>query len=272
MKLRITGAFKSQLVTLAFVASIACVSQASATTVLIVNGSSGTSETGTTSSITTNLFNLHTAAGNAVTVVDLVPASFAGFQEIWDIRFSNNLAITGAQQNQYLSFLQAGGGMFVMGENSNFAARNASVLNLISAAGGGTLGFAIPNSTQTVNAPFTGPNPVSSINYSAPGGVGTNAPGTGQFITQDQFGLGTGLAFGVGTLANAPAGALTTIFDVNFMQTTASQNSQNLTKNLIKFVGNEVARPSRVPDGGSTVLLLGGTLLGLGGFRRFVRK
>jgi hypothetical protein len=158
--------------------------------------------------------------------------------------------------------------MFVMGENSGFASRNNSVLSLIDAAGGGTLGFATPSSTQTVNAPFTGSNPVSQITYLAPGGVGTNAPGTGMFITQDQSGLGTGLAFGLGTLANAPAGALTSIFDVNFMQLNADQNSQNLTANLINFVGGEV---NPTPDSGSTILLLGASLLGFGGFRRFLR-
>jgi len=61
--------------------------------------------------------------------------------------------------------------MFVMGENSGFATRNNSVLALIAAAGGGTLTFTTPNATQTVVAPFTGPNPVASLFYLAPGGV-----------------------------------------------------------------------------------------------------
>ena len=48
---------------------------------------------------------------------------------------------------------------------------------------------------------------------------------------------GTGVAWGVGDLSNAPDGALTTIFDVNFMQNQWDlPNSQNLTKNLIGFV------------------------------------
>jgi hypothetical protein len=161
--------------------------------------------------------------------------------------------------------------MFVMGENNNFGTRNASVLNLIDAAGGGTLGFTTPNSTQTVNAPFTGPNPVATVTYNAPGGVGANAPGTGQFITEDSSGNGTGLAFGVGTLANAPAGALTTIFDVNFMDGSDFE-SQQLTKNLINFVGGQVDPPTpNVPDGGSTLAMFGLTLLGLGQLKRYFR-
>ncbi len=269
MKIKMNVA--SRLAAVLAIGSCAFATQANATVVAIINGSSGTSEPGTTTSITTNLVALHTAAGNTVTVFDTVPAAFTGFQEIWDIRFSNNLAITGAEQNQYMAFLQGGGGMFVMGENSSFATRNTSVLNLITAAGGGTLGFTVPNSTQTVNAPFTGPNAVSSINYNAPGGVGANAPGTGQFITEDSSGNGTGLAFGVGTLANAPTGALTTIFDVNFMDGTDFQ-SQQLTKNLIHFVGGQVDPPTpSVPDGGSTLAMLGLTLLGLGRLKRYIR-
>jgi len=234
--------------------------------VLIINGSSQTSEPGTTSAITTNLQTLHQAVGNTVTISDSVPANLAGYGQIWDIRFSNSLPITAGQQAQYLSFLAAGGGMFVMGENSGFTTRNDSVLALITAAGGGTLGFTTPNSTQTVVGPFTGPNPVSQITYAAPGGVGTNAPGTGDWITVDNNGNGTGIAFSVGDLANAQAGALTVIFDVNFMMNQYDvPNSQNLTKNLIGFVGGQV---DRTPDAGSTLALLAGSLVFLAYFRR----
>ncbi|MBT5048414.1 MAG: PEP-CTERM sorting domain-containing protein [Rhodospirillaceae bacterium] len=237
-------------------------SQAFAGAILIINGSSGTSEPGTTSAITTNLNNLHVAAGNTVTIADLVPGSFAGFDQVWDVRFSNGLAITAPQQTQYLSYLQGGGGMFVMGENSGFATRNNSVLALIAAAGGGNLNFVSPLSSQTVVAPFTGPNAIANVVYAAPGGV--DSAGTGQFITVDGNGDGTGVAFGVGDLANASTGALTTIFDVNFM---AIAESQNLTRNLINFVGEEVDPPMDIAEPG-TLAVFGLGLVGLGFARR----
>lgn len=224
-----------------------------AASILIVNGSSGTSEPGTTSLITDNLKMLHEAVGNVVSVVSDVPATFAGFFQIWDIRFSNNLAITGSEQAQYLGFLQGGGGMFVMGENNSFTTRNNSVLSLIDAAGGGSLGFAIPSSGQTVNAPFDQPNLVTSIGYLAPGGV--NGAGSGQFITDDGTN-GTGVAWAKGTLTNAPLGALTAIFDVNFMQGDVGDDSQNLLKNLIGFVDGEVNPPSAVPVPAALPLLV----------------
>lgn len=229
---------------------------ATAGSVLIINGSSTTSETGTTSSITSQLSQLHTAVGNVVTVVDGVPVSFTGFSQIWDIRFSNSSPISSGVQSQYLSYLQGGGGIFVMGENSGFSTRNNSVLSLIAAAGGGSLTFTTPGDAQTVISPFTGPNAVSSIVYNAAGGVTTS--GTGQFISSNANG-GTGVAFKVGQLSNAPLGALTALFDVNFMQLGASAPEQALTKNLIGFIGNQV-EPG-VPEPATWAMMITGFAL-----------
>ena len=181
-----------------------------------------------------------------MTVSSAIPVNLGGYSQVWDIRFSNNFGLTAAQQSQYLGFLQGGGGMFLMGENFGFMARNNSVLDFIALAGGGTIGFVTPNDTQTVNAPFTGPNAVSQVTYAVAGGF--NSSGTGTFITQVGS-VGTGIAFGVGTLANAPLGALTSIFDVNFMQNSFNlPHSQNLTKNLIGFVQDQVEDPVNPPD------------------------
>ena len=154
-------------------------------------------------------------------------------------------------QGEYISFLQSGGGLFTMGEKASFATRNDSVIALIAAAGGGSLTYVVPGDAQTVNAPFTGPNAVSTIQYLAAGGT-TNS-GTGQFITSNANG-GSGVAFGVGQLANAPKGALTAIFDVNFLQTSANCESQQLTKNLIGFIGGQVA--PGVPEPATLAMML----------------
>ena len=230
--------------------------------ILIINGLTGTSEVGTTNSITTQLNTLHTAVGNVVTVVDTVPVSFAGYQQVWDIRFSNSGALAAGTITQYVSYLAGGGGMFVMGENSGFATRNSSVLSLISAAGGGSLTFTTPGDAQNAFAPFTGPNALSTINYQAAGGVTTF--GTGQWITANANG-GTGVAFAVGSLSNASRGALTAIFDVNFMQGTSSAQEIALTKNLIGFVGAQV---SPVPEPATWGMMLVGFGIVGGAMRR----
>ncbi|MBV7256174.1 PEP-CTERM sorting domain-containing protein [Pacificimonas sp. WHA3] len=257
-----------KLITISIAASAALfATTAMAAPIAIINGASQTSESGTTASITTQLTTLHEAAGNTVTLFDMVPGDLSGFSQVWDIRFSSATAITGAQETQYLNYLANGGGMFVMGENSNFAARNSSVLSLIAAAGGGALGFTVPSSAQTVIAPFTGPAPVTSVSFSAPGGV--NGVGSGDWITRNADGTaGTGVAWGVGDLSNALDGALTAIFDVNFMQTTASEPEQNLTRNLIGFIEDQVdPDPDPVPAP-AALALFGLGLLGLRAARR----
>jgi hypothetical protein len=145
-----------------------------------------------------------------------------------------------------------------MGENSSFMPRNNTVLSLINAAGGGSLNFTTPSETQTVFAPFDGPNAVSTISYNAPGGV--DGFGSGQWITSPEgSGVGTGVAWGVGSLSNASAGALTVIFDVNFMQFDADAASQALTANLIGFVGDQVDPPTPpVPEPASWAMMIAG--------------
>ena len=225
--------------------------------ILIVNGSVGTSEPGTTAEITTNLSALHTAAGNTVTVSSDIPVDLSPYTQVWDIRFSNNFALTVAQQNQYLDFLQDGGGMFLMGENSSFMPRNTSIFDFVELAGGGVLGPGLIggcDGIQNVLAPFTGPNLVTSVNFPCSGVVADN--GTGDWITQRaNLTGGSGIAWGVGDLSNAGAGALTMILDVNFMEGDRGEAMQNLTKNLINFVGEEVDPPTAVPEPTSMLLL-----------------
>lgn len=248
---------------------------AAAQSILIINGTTGTSEANTTLNITNNLRTLHQAVGNTVTVSDGIPVNFAGFSQIWDIRFSNNFALTGGQQSQYLTYLQGGGRVFMMGENNGFSTRNGTIFSLIAAAGGGTLANGgagtCPQDNQTVNAPFTGPNAVTSIEFACAGAF--NGFGTGQWISNNG-GIGAGVAWTIGTLANATAGSLTSILDVNFMEGNRTLEMQNLTKNLIGFVNNPPPPRNVVPEPSTYALMATGFagLIAIGRRRRTAVK
>ena len=230
-----------------------------AANILIVNGTSTTTESGTTSDITTSL-QTECAAGNTFTVSDTRPGSLDVYDQIWDLRFSNTSPLDSGDQLAYLAFLQSGKRMFVMGENGSFTTRNDSISAFVTAVGGGTLTFSAPSSTQTVNPPFNAPAAVSSITYDAPGGV--TSPGTGAYATTDGTN-GTAVAWATGTLGNAPTGSLATVFDVNFMQSGAGADSLNFLRNLCGFVatGGEPVTPKAVPT--LSVYGLAGTSLAL---------
>ena len=241
-----------------------------ANTVLIINGSSTTSESSTTSDITANLSAIATAAGGTVTVSDGIPTSVSGYAQVWDIRFSNSSPLAAGDITKYVAYLQGGGTLFAMGENGGFTTRNNSVIALVAAAGGGSLTFTTGlSSTQTVIVPFTLPNPVTSFTYSGPGGiVGLPSPGSGAFMTIDNAsGNGTGIWWNGAALSSAPNGMLAVVFDVNFMQTDASAPSQNFLKNLVgQFAiissgGGTTPTPTGVPALSELGLILLGLLL-----------
>lgn len=239
-------------------------SVAHAAPILILSGASQTSEHDTTADIVSNMTTLHEAVGNTVTVADNngEVADLSVFSQVWDLRFSNAWALDAGEIADYVAYLNGGGGMFVMGENSSFYTRNESIRSLALAAGGGDIDgvSGYHGETETVLAPFTGPNALSEISFSSSGHA--TSSGTGDFMTD----AGSGVAWGVGDLANAMAGALTTVFDVNFMEPDRPADEMAFAANLVNFVQTEVEPPA-VPLPASLPLMLAG-FGGLAALRR----
>lgn len=175
--------------------------------------------------------------GHTVTIVDTVPTNLDAYDVVWDLQFNNSLT---PNQTLYLNYLASGKRLLVVGEHNLFMHRNNTIVDLVRAAGGGDVVYEQPRvafSLQTVQSPFTGPNPIQNneVGYGNPGGLTT--PGDfGQFITVDPFGVGTGIAFGRGTLRNASQGVLVVMFDIDFMDGDLdAPDDTNLLRNIIAY-------------------------------------
>jgi len=192
-----------------------------------------------------------TGAGFTVTNNVGVPAgSLATYEQIWDIRFNNTTPLSAGDITAYITYMAGGGNLFVMGENSGFFIRNNSILALVQQAGGGVLQLVTPdpNGATTVQAPFTGPNaPTNPFTFLA--AAGTHSAGPFGPITLDANNNVSALAYGPGSLANAKAGSLIIVFDVNFLQVGADAMSQNLTLNLIGYLAAPVKVGPFTPPG-----------------------
>ena len=215
-----------------------------AANVLIMNGEPAPEVGGapqTRIDATNNLSAQLVAAGHAVTVVSVVPTNIGAFDMIWDIDFVH--PISSAARDQYLVHLDSGKSLYLIGENqfqgsTVFQARNNSILAFFSAAGGGNLIFQAPlgddlpqvggpQMVEAVQAPFTGPNPVSTMTYFSSGSV-TNA-GNGQVVTLRAQETGT-------TATAVVFNRLVVVLDVNFIEgTNAPEQAQPFLRNLIAY-------------------------------------
>lgn len=221
-------------------------------TALVVT-ETGSPYQGDINAVVTFLSSRLTAASYAVTTSVGVPGtSMASYTQVWDIRVDTPL--TGPDITAYVTYMAGGGALFAMGENIGCCGtRDTSLVALIAAAGGGVAAVAGDSSdTQTVHAPFTGPVSLTSLTYAAAGDY--TAIGAGAFITTDTNTTGAAVIFGPGAMTNAASGALASVLDINFMDTSGGAQglSQALTDNLISYLG------APTPVGGPTTFTFTG--------------
>ena len=208
---------------------------------LVVHDGTGGIEGDALGNLTAHL----TTAGYTVTANVGVPAgSLATYKQIWDIRFNNTTPLSSGDITAYITYMNGGGSLFVMGENTGFATRNTSIVLLVSTAGGGALTITTPANDQTVQPPFDGPTSVTAVSFLASAGTAAAAKGKAAFITKDATNTGGGLVFPPGSLTNAATGTLIVVFDVNFLQAGAAAPLQALTNNLIGYLAVPVSVPN----------------------------
>ena len=245
---------------------------AHADNVLIIHGQSTSSEPATTQADMDNWPVVCNAQGqHTITYADTPPASLSGYQQIWDIRFSNSSPLTAGDMTAYAAALSSGTSLFVMGENGSFMTRNNSLFQFVDQVGGGQLTFdSGADSTQTVHAPLDA-NGLTSITFPASGNA--SAVGlTGIMATvADNTGTsGSTFVWPHGTLTSAPAGKLTMVLDVNFMMPTwASGGNGQLFANLCEFMAVPPVQAVPTVQGWAWPALLGLTgLLGVAALRQ----
>ena len=196
----------------------------------------------------TGLANRQTAAGNTPTEIDITstfntyaPGDISNYEQVWDLGASKPLNAT--QEADYLTYLQGGGTLFLMGENPDFGAtRNTELQAFIGTlAGGGSVVIGdYASGSETVDIDYQ--LAVSNNTVQFPASAVFSSYGTGDCITSQC----SAVAWGVGTLANAPLGTVISVLDVNFLQTAfLAQNNlrgtQDFTDNLIAYLTQQAA-------------------------------
>lgn len=203
------------------------------------------------------LANRFTALGHTPTTENisstystLAPTNLSTYSQVWDL--GANRVISSGLVSAYTTYLQGGGTLFLMGENTGFGAtRNTAIQTFVGTTlGGGALAITNPiTNTQTVASQFRIVNSNTTVDF--PASAKFSSFGTGTCITSDC----SAVAWGVGTLANAPLGTVISVLDVNFLQTSYHSISLNgtsdFTDNLIGYLAQQAQIAQLVIQGGS---------------------
>ncbi len=227
---------------------------ASADNILFINGSEGSHPW----SIQANndLINL----GHNVTTLTNPPGSYAGYDQVWDFRYNTNM--TNQDATDMGAFLQSGGRMLVLAENSGFeGSRNQSLKNWVNQVGGGVIGnfvngcFAGTENVTNAGQVVMQPNAFNQIAYNC--STTYNTSGTGFLVSSGPNGDGSIIGWNFGDIAGSPNARMLFVADIECWEA-GNGNGINFTDDLATYLG-------RVPAPG-TASLIG--LAGLAAARR----
>lgn len=155
-----------------------------------------------------------------------LPADLREYSHIWDIGYNSIYNTAHNPSAKLLYYLQSGGGLFLLGENIGFLPRDDAITTFIKAAGGGNIAvsrtLSVSLYTTTVNSEFLIANNSTSVTLNAPNGF--TSVGTGTPITSPIIGTYPAVCWKTGSLSNALNGSITSVLDVNFMDTTGNTN------------------------------------------------
>lgn len=169
------------------------------------------------------------AEGHTVTYTTSDPTSLAGYQQVWDVRYS--VAITGSLAALYDNFIKNSGYIYLTAENPGCCAvRNNSVATFISNAGGGatTIGGTAGQTSNTLNVVNAAYMTAGITITFAAGSAIVNSQGT--WLFKDSAGKVGGMMWvgNAGNLGQGYNGTILVVSDINWTDNTFF-NANNLT-------------------------------------------
>jgi hypothetical protein len=142
------------------------------------------------------------------------------YAQLWDIGYASPYVSNPNNPTTKLyNYLQSGGAMFILGENSNFGVRDDAVDTFITGIGGGTVTRSGTDYNYgvigTVQPEFLLSNSDSTIVFSRPGTFTSLGHGTAMTtaFTGSEYAAGM---WKTGSLSGAPTGAIVSVLDINF--------------------------------------------------------
>lgn len=194
-------------------------------------------------------------------------ADYSAYDQVWDLRYGGNLSA--ADVSAMGAYLGGGGRMYLTGENAWYdSLRNTSLVNFISAVGGGALtladGYASGAQPITPNGQVVnGPNTFTAVDFAA--ARTTSTAGNGFLVTETASGSGSGslVAWSFGDLEGAPLARMLVGFDIQIFT-----NGPDWTENMAAYLGQAatvIPLPPALAFYGASVVLLG--LFGIRGQR-----
>jgi hypothetical protein len=151
---------------------------------------------------------------------DLLTYNLFDYAHIWDIGYASPYATNPSNPtNRLYQYLQYGGAMFILGENSNFGVRDNAIDDFVTNIGGGnivrsTTDYSSSSIEVTVESKFLLANNNNKVTFARPGtftSIGNGTPITGPFTGSEYVAV----MWETGSLASANAGAIISILDIN---------------------------------------------------------
>lgn len=151
---------------------------------------------------------------------ELLTYNLFDYAHLWDIGYASPYVTNpNDPTNRLYQYIQYGGAMFIMGENSNFGARDSSIDDFITNIGGGSVvrgstDYSSSSIEVTVDPTFLLANQNNKVTFARPGtftSIGNGTPMTTPFTGSEYVAV----MWKTGSLNSANAGAIISVLDVN---------------------------------------------------------